>query len=189
MSGETRHFVDLWGFDGPTLRAILDEAKARKARRVGRPKGEVDADRPAEDRTLAMIFEKNSTRTRFSFHAAMRQLGGASLIANAGDMQLGRGESIGDTAQVLSRMVDAIMIRADEGHADVAAMAVFRLASVPVINGLSDRGHPCQIIADLDDLRGTSRPVADRQDRSPGSAMATMSAQASSRRRSSSASG
>jgi ornithine carbamoyltransferase len=93
-----------------------------------------------------MIFEKNSTRTRFSFDAAMRQLGGDVIISNAHEMQLGRGEPIEDTARVLSRMVDAIMIRANV-HEDVERLAL--AASVPVINGLSDKGHPCQIMADI----------------------------------------
>src|SRR5277367_544711 len=142
----TRHFIDLWRFDRATLRAILDDAKARKAARVGWPKGRVDADAPGRDRTLAMIFQKNSTRTWFSFDAAIRQLGGASIIATDAQMQLGRGETIEDTARVLSRMVDAIMIRANR-HEDIEALA--EASDVPVINGLSDAGHPCQIIADL----------------------------------------
>jgi ornithine carbamoyltransferase len=93
-----------------------------------------------------MIFEKNSTRTRFSFDAGMRQLGGSTIIANAGDMQLGRGEPVEDTARVLSRMVDLVMIRANR-HEEVERFA--QAASVPVINGLTDKGHPCQILADL----------------------------------------
>jgi ornithine carbamoyltransferase len=141
-----RHFIDLWRFDRATLRTILEDAKARKAARVGWPKGRVDADAPAKDRTLAMIFEKNSTRTRFSFDAAIRQLGGAGIIATAADMQLGRGETVGDTARVLSRMVDAVMIRANR-HQTLEDFA--EASSVPVINGLSDAGHPCQIMADL----------------------------------------
>jgi ornithine carbamoyltransferase len=143
---QPRHFLDLWKLDGADLRAILDDAKARKAARHGWPKGQPDADAPAAGRTLAMIFEKNSTRTRFSFDAAMRQLGGHVIISNATDMQLGRGEPIEDTGKVLSRMVDAIMIRANY-HEDVERLAM--AATVPVINGLSDRGHPCQILADL----------------------------------------
>jgi len=141
-----RHFIDLWRFDRATLRAILEDAKARKAARLGWPKGRVDADAPALGHTLAMIFEKNSTRTRFSFDAAIRQLGGASIIATASDMQLGRGETVEDTARVLSRMVDAVMIRSNK-HQTLIDFA--SAASVPVINGLSDAGHPCQIIADL----------------------------------------
>lgn len=99
-----------------------------------------------QGRTLAMIFEKSSTRTRVSFDMAIRQLGGTAIIMDAGSTQLGRGETIADTARVLSRMVDAIMIRTDD-HAKVEDMAAH--ASVPVINGLTDLSHPCQIVADL----------------------------------------
>jgi ornithine carbamoyltransferase len=141
-----RHFLDLWSLEAADLRKILGDAKARKAARRGWPKGKVDADAPAKDRTLAMVFQKNSTRTWFSFDAAIRQLGGASIISTGADMQLGRGETIEDTAKVLSRMVDAIMIRANR-HEDIEALA--EASDVPVINGLSDAGHPCQIIADL----------------------------------------
>ena len=146
MTQTLRHFVDLWKIEAADLRAILEDAKARKAARLGWPKGQADPDAPAADRTLAMIFEKNSTRTRFSFDAAMRQLGGSVIISNAHEMQLGRGEPIEDTARVLSRMVDAIMIRANV-HEDVERLAM--ASSVPVINGLSDKGHPCQILADI----------------------------------------
>jgi len=141
-----RHFVDLWKIEASDLRAILDDAKARKAARRGWPQGRPDGDAPGRERTLAMIFQKNSTRTRFSFDAAMRQLGGDVIISTANDMQLGRGETIEDTAKVLSRMVDAIMLRANS-HEDVERLAY--ASTVPVINGLSDKGHPCQIIADL----------------------------------------
>ena len=141
-----RHFIDLWKIEASDIRAILDDAKARKAARRGWPQGRVDADAPARDRTLAMIFEKNSTRTRFSFDAAMRQLGGDVIISTATDMQLGRGETIEDTAKVLSRMVDAVMIRANR-HEDIERLAF--ASQIPILNGLSDRGHPCQIIADL----------------------------------------
>jgi len=141
-----RHFLDIYRLSAEDLRAILDDARARKAARKGWPKGKVDADAPAQDRVLAMVFEKNSTRTRFSFDAAIRQLGGQGIIANASDMQLGRGEPIEDTAKVLSRMVDAVMIRAND-HEDVERFA--RVSSVPVINALTNRSHPCQIMADL----------------------------------------
>ena len=141
-----RHFLDIWSLESGDLRRILDDAKARKHARLGWPKGKVDADAPARDRTLAMVFQKNSTRTWFSFDAAIRQLGGASIISTGADMQLGRGETVEDTAKVLSRMVDAIMIRANR-HEDIEALA--EASDVPVINGLSDAGHPCQIIADL----------------------------------------
>lgn len=141
-----RHFLDIHRLDAADLRAILDDARARKQARKGWPKGRVDADAPARDRVLAMIFEKNSTRTRFSFDAAIRQLGGQGIIANAADMQLGRGEPIEDTARVLSRMVDAVMIRAND-HEDIERFA--RVSDVPVINALTNRSHPCQILADL----------------------------------------
>jgi ornithine carbamoyltransferase len=154
-----RHFLDIHRLEASELRAILDDAHARKAARKGWPKGRVDADAPAKDRVLAMIFEKNSTRTRFSFDAAIRQLGGAAIIANAGDMQLGRGEPVEDTARVLSRMVDAVMIRANS-HEDVERFA--RVSTVPVINGLTDRSHPCQILADLQTIEEHRGPIAGK---------------------------
>ncbi len=141
-----RHFIDLWQLEASELRAILDQAHAMKRARQGWPKGKVDGDAPLEGHTMAMIFEKNSTRTRFSFEAAMRQLGGDSIIATASDMQLGRGETVEDTARVLSRYVDMVMLRANS-HSDLEVFA--EAASVPVINGLTDRSHPCQIMADL----------------------------------------
>ena len=154
-----RHFVDLWRFDEATLRGILDDAHARKAARIGWPKGKVDADAAGRDRTLAMVFEKNSTRTRFSFDAAIRQIGGSSIIATANDMQLGRGETVEDTAHVLSRMVDAVMIRANH-HRTLELFAAH--SDVPVINGLSDKGHPCQIIADLQTIEEHRGPIAGK---------------------------
>jgi ornithine carbamoyltransferase len=154
--GETRHFLDLFKFEPPILRAILDDAHARKARRAGRPKGAVDDDAPGAGRTLAMIFEKNSTRTRFSFDAAIRQLGGASIIVNSMETQLGRGEPVEDTARVLSRMVDAVMIRA-VNHDDVKRFSY--AATVPVINGLTNQSHPCQILADLMTLEEHRGPL------------------------------
>jgi len=154
-----RHFLDLWRMDAGALRLILEDAKARKAARRGWPRGRVDADAPGAGRTLAMVFQKNSTRTRFSFDAAIRQLGGDSVIATGTDMQLGRGETIEDTARVLSRMVDAVMIRA-VSHADIENFAA--AATVPVINGLTDRSHPCQIMADLMTFEEHRGPVAGR---------------------------
>jgi len=154
-----RHFLDIHRLEAPELRAILDDAHARKQARQGWPQGRVDADAPARDRVLAMIFEKNSTRTRFSFDAAIRQLGGQAIIVNAGDMQLGRGEPVEDTARVLSRMVDAVMIRANS-HEDVERFA--RVSTVPVINGLTDRSHPCQILADLLTIEEHRGPVAGK---------------------------
>ncbi|WP_374418817.1 ornithine carbamoyltransferase [Novosphingobium arvoryzae] len=141
-----RHFLELTDAGGDAVAAMLNDAQARKAARAAWPKGQVDADAPLAGRVLAMIFEKNSTRTRVSFDMAMRQLGGSALILEAGSTQLGRGETIADTARVLSRMVDAIMIRTDD-HAKIDELAHY--ATIPVINGLTDRSHPCQIMADL----------------------------------------
>ncbi|HWA01802.1 MAG TPA: ornithine carbamoyltransferase [Caulobacterales bacterium] len=145
-SSAPRHFLDLAPIPRSELRAILDEAHRRKGARAGKLKGAADDDRPLEGATLAMIFQKNSTRTRVSFEMAMRQLGGSSLMMSAADTQLGRGESVEDTANVLSRMVDAVMIRANS-HQDVVDFAA--KSSVPVVNGLTDLSHPCQILADL----------------------------------------
>ncbi|BAV64642.1 ornithine carbamoyltransferase [Sphingobium cloacae] len=142
----TRHFLNLTDAGGDAIAAMIADAIDRKAARKGWPKGAADADAPLAGRTLAMIFEKNSTRTRVSFDMAIRQLGGHSLILEGATSQLGRGETVADTARVLSRMCDAIMIRTDD-HAKIEEMA--HHASVPVINGLTDLSHPCQIVADL----------------------------------------
>ncbi|WP_447753940.1 ornithine carbamoyltransferase [Sphingopyxis fribergensis] len=141
-----RHFLNLSDAGGDAVAAMLADAIDRKAARAGWPKGKVDADAPLAGHVLAMVFEKNSTRTRASFDIAIRQLGGTSMIMDAGVTQLGRGETIADTARVLSRYVDAIMIRTDD-HAKAQELAEY--ASVPVINGLTDLSHPCQIVADL----------------------------------------
>jgi len=142
----SRHFLNLSDAGGDAIAAMLNDAIDRKAARAGKPKGAVDADAPLAGHTLAMIFEKNSTRTRVSFDMAIRQLGGTSLILEGGTSQLGRGETVADTARVLSRMCDAIMIRTDD-HAKIEEMAAH--ATVPIINGLTDLSHPCQIMADL----------------------------------------
>ncbi len=142
----SRHFIDIAALRPQQLRAILDEAHRRKNRRAGWPKAKADQDRPLDGHALAMIFQKNSTRTRVSFEIAMLQLGGASIVLDAASMQLGRGESIEDTARVLSRMVDAVMIRANN-HSDVVEFAA--ASEVPVINGLTELSHPCQILADI----------------------------------------
>ena len=141
-----RHFLNLSDAGGDAVAAMLADAIDRKAARAGWPKGKVDADAPLAGHVLAMVFEKNSTRTRASFDIAIRQLGGTPMIMDAGVTQLGRGETIADTARVLSRYADAIMIRTDD-HAKVEELAAH--ASVPVINGLTDLSHPCQIVADL----------------------------------------
>ena len=142
----TRHFLNLGDAGGDAVAAMLNDALDRKAARISWPKGRADADAPLAGRVLAMIFEKNSTRTRVSFDMAMRQLGGSAIVMEAGGMQLGRGETIADTARVLSRMVDAVMIRTSD-HAKIEELAAH--SSVPVINGLTDLSHPCQIMADL----------------------------------------
>jgi ornithine carbamoyltransferase len=141
-----RHFVSLTDAGGDAIAAMIGDALDRKAARQGWAKGRADADAPLAGHVLAMIFEKNSTRTRVSFDMAMRQLGGSALIMESGSTQLGRGETVADTARVLSRMVDAIMIRTDD-HAKIEELAHY--AEVPVINGLTDLSHPCQIVADL----------------------------------------
>ena len=143
---EKRDFLDLSDAGGDAIAAMINDAIDRKSARAGWPKGKADADAPLAGHVLGMIFEKASTRTRVSFDIAMRQLGGSALILDSSTSQLGRGESIADTARVLSRMVDCIMIRTDD-HAKAEELA--RYASVPVINGLTDRSHPCQIVADL----------------------------------------
>ena len=140
------NFLDLSDAGGDAIAAMLNDAQDRKAARAGWPKGQVDVDAPLAGHVLAMVFEKNSTRTRASFDIAMRQLGGSALILDSGTSQLGRGESVADTARVLSRMCDAIMLRTDD-HTKIEEMANY--ATVPVINGLTDRSHPCQIVADL----------------------------------------
>ncbi len=148
-----RHFIDIDDYDSDTLRLILDCAKNLKNSFKGPA-----ASRPrlAEGAVLAMLFEKTSTRTRVSFDVAMRQLGGETIVLNHSDMQLGRGETIADTARVLSRYVDAIMMRATS-HETLIELAQY--ATVPVINGLSDRSHPCQILADVLTLEEKKGPV------------------------------
>lgn len=142
----TRHFLNLSDAGADGVAAMIADALDRKAARKGFPKGRTDNDAPLDGHTLAMIFEKNSTRTRVSFDMGIRQLGGSSVILDSGTSQLGRGETIADTARVLSRMADVIMIRTDD-HAKIEEMAHY--ATVPVINGLTDDSHPCQIMADL----------------------------------------
>ena len=155
-SGMTRHFLNLSDAGGDAIAAMLADAMDRKAARAGWPKGKADADAPLAGHTLAMMFEKNSTRTRTSFEMAMKQLGGDSIFMASGQMQLGRGETIADTARVLSRYVDAILIRTDD-HAKIEELAAY--ASVPVINGLTDLSHPCQIVADLLTITEQGKPL------------------------------
>jgi ornithine carbamoyltransferase len=141
-----RNFLSLSDAGPDGVAAILADAIDRKRARTGLPKGAPDADAPLAGRTLAMVFEKNSTRTRVSFEMAIRQLGGSAVVLDAATSQLGRGETVADTARVLSGYCDAIMVRTDD-HAKLLEMAQY--ATVPVINGLTDDSHPCQIMADL----------------------------------------
>jgi ornithine carbamoyltransferase len=140
------HFLAIADTSEQVLRRILRDGHERKAGRDGLPKAKPDADAPLAGCMLAMIFEKPSTRTRVSFDTGMRQLGGQTTILNSGELQLGRGETIADTARVLSGYCDAIMLRTF-AHSNLEELAAY--ASVPVINGLSDSGHPSQLMADL----------------------------------------
>lgn len=159
MIPEVRHFLDISSLSTEELRAILDEAHARKAARLDWPKAKRDDDAALDGYALAMIFQKNSTRTRVSFEIGMHQLGGTSIVLNSNDTQLGRGETVEDTAHVLSRMVDAVMIRANS-HQDVVDFA--GASDVPVINGLTDLSHPCQIIADLITIEERAGDIAGK---------------------------
>ncbi len=156
---DMRNFLDIDALDQADLRKILDRSAALKSARAGRPKGMVDEGRPLDGRLLAMIFEKASTRTRVSFEVAIRQLGGTALMLSGRDTQLGRGETVADTARVLSRYVDAIMIRTT-AHENLLELAEY--ATVPVINGLTDFSHPCQIMADVMTVEEYRGPIAGK---------------------------
>ena len=155
-SAGPRHFLDLKDFTGGELRRVLDASAALKA---VRRKGERAAERPLTGKTLAMVFDRPSTRTRVSFDVAMRELGGETLMLTGSEMQLGRGETIGDTAQVLSRFVDAIMIRILD-HGQMLELAEH--ATVPVINALTKVSHPCQIMADVLTFEEHCGPIQGR---------------------------
>jgi len=154
-----RHFLDISDFDAAAISAILDEARRRKETRKTWAKGVPDADKPLEGRILAMIFDKQSTRTRISFDVGMRQLGGTTIMLTGGQMQLAREETIADTARVLSRYVDVVMIRLldHEMVLDLAANA-----TIPVINGLTKLSHPCQVMADLMTFEEMKGPIKGR---------------------------
>ncbi|MEM0949268.1 MAG: ornithine carbamoyltransferase [Pseudomonadota bacterium] len=156
----TRHFLDIHTTDPADLRIMIDQARTMKDARSGRPKGMPDDETPLAGRIVALIFEKPSTRTRVSFDVGVRQLGGETMVLSGSEMQLGHGESIPDTARVLSRYVDAIMIRTYE-EADVLELAEH--ATVPVINGLTNRSHPCQIMADVMTYEEHRGPIAGRK--------------------------
>ena len=153
------HFLDLNALSKADVRGIIDDGIALKRARVDLPKGTMDKEAPLKGLTLAAIFEFPSTRTRVSFDMAMRQLGGHTIVLNSNDMQLGRGETIADTARVLSRYVDAIMIRTDE-HTKLLELAEY--ATVPVINGLTNDSHPCQLMADVMTFEEHRGPIKDK---------------------------
>lgn len=139
-------FLDIHKTSPAELRAIIDTAQTMKTARAGRPKGAPDDDQPLAGHMVALIFEKPSTRTRISFDVGVRQLGGETMVLSGADMQLGHGETIADTARVLSRYVDMIMMRTFE---EDTLLEMAEYATIPVINGLTNRTHPCQIMADV----------------------------------------
>ncbi|WP_126978689.1 ornithine carbamoyltransferase [Frigidibacter oleivorans] len=155
-----KHFLDIHTTDPADLRQMIDLGRAMKSARDGMPKGMPDADQPLAGRMVALIFEKPSTRTRVSFDVGVRQMGGQTMVLSGREMQLGHGETIADTARVLSRYVDLIMIRTFE-EATLQEMAEH--ATVPVINGLTNRTHPCQIMADVMTYEEHRGPIAGRK--------------------------
>ncbi|MCB2117580.1 MAG: ornithine carbamoyltransferase [Rhodobacteraceae bacterium] len=155
-----QNFLDIHTTDAGALRAILDQARAMKTARNGRPKGTPDDDQPLKGRMVALIFEKPSTRTRISFDVGVRQMGGQTMVLSGADMQLGHGETIADTARVLSRYVDLIMIRTFE---EQTLLEMAEYADVPVINGLTNRTHPCQIMADVMTYEEHRGPIAGKK--------------------------
>lgn len=155
-----RHFLDIHTTPATDLRAMIDGARTMKAARADRPRGAPDDERPLDGCMVALIFEKPSTRTRVSFDVGARQLGARTMVLSGREMQLGHGETIADTARVLSRYVDLIMIRTFE---EEALHELADHASVPVINGLTDRSHPCQIMADVMTYEEHRGPIAGRK--------------------------
>jgi len=151
-----RHFLDISEISAADLRQILDIAARIESRRR---KGEVAREKPLAGKVLAMIFDEPSTRTRVSFDIGMRELGGETIMLTGQEMQLGRGETIADTARVLSRFVEAVVIRILD-HADMTELA--RHATVPVINGLTKRSHPCQVMADVLTFEEKRGPITGR---------------------------
>ncbi|MEM6306004.1 MAG: ornithine carbamoyltransferase [Pseudomonadota bacterium] len=155
-----QHFLDIHQTPKDHLRGIIDHAIAMKIARAGRPKGTPDDDQPLAGHMVALIFEKPSTRTRVSFDVGVRQMGGQTMVLSGADMQLGHGETIADTARVLSRYVDLIMIRTFE---EATLLEMAEHASVPVINGLTNRTHPCQIMADVMTFEEHRGPIQGRK--------------------------
>jgi ornithine carbamoyltransferase len=155
-----KHFLDLHKSDAAALRGMIDSARAMKTARGGRPKGTRDDAQPLAGRMVALIFEKPSTRTRLSFDVGVRQMGGETMVLSGKEMQLGHGETIADTARVLSRYVDLIMIRTFE---EATLLEMAEHATVPVINGLTNRTHPCQIMADVMTYEEHRGPIAGKK--------------------------
>jgi ornithine carbamoyltransferase len=155
-----KHFLDIHTTDAGELRAMIDSAHAMKSARNNRPKGMADDDQPLAGRMVALIFEKPSTRTRVSFDVGVRQMGGQTMVLSGKEMQLGHGETIADTARVLSRYVDLIMIRTFE---EATLLEMAEHATVPVINGLTNRTHPCQIMADVMTYEEHRGPIAGKK--------------------------
>ena len=155
-----KHFLDIDKTPATDLRAMINSAHAMKLARAGRPRGTPDDDQPLAGRMVALIFEKPSTRTRVSFDVGVRQLGGQTMVLSGREMQLGHGETIADTARVLSRYVDLIMIRTFE---EATLLEMAEHATVPVINGLTNRTHPCQIMADVMTYEEHRGPITGRK--------------------------
>jgi ornithine carbamoyltransferase len=154
------HFLDIHKTDPADLRHMIDHARVMKDARAGQSKGTPDAEQPLANHMVALIFEKPSTRTRVSFDVGVRQMGGQTMVLSGQEMQLGHGETIGDTARVLSRYVDLIMIRTFD---ETNLLELAEHASVPVINGLTDRSHPCQIMADVMTFEEHNGPIAGKK--------------------------
>ncbi len=154
------HFLDIHKTPADDLRTILTQAEAMKTARAGRPKGAKDDDQALKGHMVALIFEKPSTRTRVSFDVGVRQMGGETLVLTGSEMQLGHGETIADTARVLSRYVDLIMIRTFD---EEALLELAEHATVPVINGLTNQSHPCQIMADIQTFEEHNGPIKGKK--------------------------
>jgi len=154
------HFLDIHKTSAEELRGMIDTAKQIKNARKGLPKGTPDDDQALKNHMVALIFEKPSTRTRISFDVGVRQMGGQTMVLSGSDMQLGHGETIADTARVLSRYVDMIMIRTFD---ETTLLEMAEYASIPVINGLTDRTHPCQIMADVMTFEEHSGPIKGKK--------------------------
>ena len=141
-----KNFLNISDTSIQDLKGILEQAKTMKTARIGLPKGACDEGRPLSQHIVALVFEKPSTRTRTSFDVGVRQLGGQPILLSSTEMQLGQGETISDTARVLSRYVDLIMLRTFESQ---TLYEMAKYSTVPVINGLTNESHPCQIMADI----------------------------------------